>query len=299
MMKFKTFFKYLTSGFLLFFIYYQYGHSIYKIIYLVDYKYIILIIFISILQYIFSAIRWMYISKHTDLKLEFFYSLKFYYIASFFNNILPGGIVGDIYRIYQTSVNKKEISKMGKSLQSVIYERLSGQIMLLLVFLVSLTFYFLVNAKYAAFLILFVLCFTIFFIGKIFFQYSIKKFIITESIRKNLNLLFSGKIFWRHLFYSFLVVSSYILIYIISALSLNLEIDYLAFLVFSPIILFSMTLPISIGGWGIRELTALLISFLLGLSASASISVSIIYGVLNLLCSFPGLLFFLYNFKLR
>ena len=181
-MKLKTFFKYLTSGFLLFFIFNQYGHSIAKIIYLVDYKYIVLIIFISILQYIISAVRWMYISKHTDLKLEFFYSLKFYYIASFFNNILPGGIVGDIYRIYQTSVNKKEISKMGKSLQSVIYERLSGQIMLLLVFLVSLTFYFLVNAKYAAFLILFVLCFTIFFIGKIFFQYSIKKLIITESI---------------------------------------------------------------------------------------------------------------------
>ena len=54
-----------------------------------------------------------------------------------------------------------------------------------------------------------------------------------------------------------------------------------------------MTLPISIGGWGVREVTALVVSLLLGLSASASISVSIIYGLLNLLCSLPGLYFFI------
>ena len=84
----------------------------------------------------------------------------------------------------------------------------------------------------------------------------------------------------------------------ISAVSLGLEIDYLAFMVFSPIILFSMTLPISIGGWGVRELTALLVSLLIGLSASASISVSIIYGLINLICSLPGL-YFLLPLKLR
>ena len=79
-------------------------------------------------------------------------------------------------------------------------------------------------------------------------------------------------------------------------MSLGLKIDYVSFLVFSPIILFSMTLPVSIGGWGVREFTALLISFLLGLSASVSISVAIMYGVFNLICSLPGLYFFL---KLR
>ena len=114
---------------------------------------------------------------------------------------------------------------------------------------------------------------------------------------KNFYLIFSGPIFWNHIFYSFLVVITYILIYIISALSLNLTIDYFAFFVFSPIILFSMTLPISIGGWGVREGTALLVSFLLGLSASASISVSIIYGLLNLICSIPGLFLIFLSFK--
>tara|TARA_B100001057_G_C22058170_1_gene647236 strand:+ start:253 stop:432 length:180 start_codon:yes stop_codon:yes gene_type:complete len=52
-----------------------------------------------------------------------------------------------------------------------------------------------------------------------------------------------------------------------------------------------MTLPVSIGGWGIRESTALVISFLLGLSVSSSVTVAIVYGLTNLICSLPGIYF--------
>ena len=259
----------------------------------VNYQYIILIIGISFIQYLLSAYRWMYVSQFTNLHINFSYSLKYYYIASFMNNILPGGILGDLYRIYCSSDNKKEIFKMGKSFQSVIFERLSGQIMLFFIFITSLTIYFLINQKYIAFLYLFLPTILIFFLIKYFIKYKIKQYFGTKDIAKNFNRLFTGPIFWNHIILSFFVVASYILIYIISAISLGLEIDYLAFLVFSPIILFSMTLPVSIGGWGVREVTALLVSFLIGLSASASISVSIIYGILNLICSLPGLFFFL------
>jgi|TARA_B100000902_G_C27297979_1_gene911125 uncharacterized membrane protein YbhN (UPF0104 family) len=209
------------------------------------------------------------------------------------NNVLPGGILGDLYRIYCSSDNKTEILKMGKSFQSVIFERLSGQIMLFFIFITSLTVYFLTNQKYIAFLYLILPTILIFFLIKYFVIYKIKEYFGTKDIANNFHILFTGPVFWNHIILSFFVVASYILIYIISAISLGLEIDYLAFLVFSPIILFSMTLPVSIGGWGVREVTALLVSFLIGLSASSSISVAIIYGILNLICSLPGLFFFL------
>jgi uncharacterized membrane protein YbhN (UPF0104 family) len=165
--------------------------------------------------------------------------------------------------------------------------------MLFFIFITSLTIYFLTNQKYVAFLYLIIPTTLIFFLIKYLIKYNIKKYFRTKDVTKNFHILFAGPIFWNHIILSFFVVASYILIYIISAISLGLDIDYLAFLVFSPIILFSMTLPVSIGGWGVREVTALLVSFLIGLSASASISVSIIYGILNLICSLPGLFFFL------
>ena len=289
----KDFIRYIISIILIYIIFDNYGYQILQTINIINYQYIILIIGISFIQYLLSAYRWMYVSQFTNLHINFSYSLKYYYIASFMNNILPGGILGDLYRIYCSSDNKKEIFKMGKSFQSVIFERLSGQIMLFFIFITSLTIYFLIHQKYIAFLYLFLPTILIFFLIKYFIKYKIKQYFGTKDIAKNFNRLFTGPIFWNHIILSFFVVASYILIYIISAISLGLEIDYLAFLVFSPIILFSMTLPVSIGGWGVREVTALLVSFLIGLSASASISVSIIYGILNLICSLPGLFFFL------
>ena len=292
-MNIKDTLKYILSISIIYYIINQYGINIFNILSIIDIRYIILIILISIIQHFLSAYRWMYISKITNLNISFKNSIQFYYISTFMNNILPGGIIGDIFRIYHTTENKIEILKMGKSVQAVIFERLSGQIMLLAFFIVSLTFYFLINNKYEAFFYLFFPSLLIFFIFKLFLNKKIKKMLNGKKISHNIYAVFSGEVFWKHLMLSFFVVCSYVLIYVISAVSLGLDIDYLAFMVFSPIILFSMTLPISIGGWGIRELTALLLSLLLGLSASASISVSIIYGILNLICSLPGLYFFL------
>ena len=292
-MNIKDTLKYVLSISLIYYIINQYGINIFNILSIIDIRYIMLIILISVIQHFLSAYRWMYISKITNLNISFKNSIQFYYISTFMNNILPGGIIGDIFRIYHTTENKIEILKIGKSVQAVIFERLSGQIMLLAFFIVSLTFYFLINNKYEAFFYLLFPSLLIFFIFKLFLNKKIKKMLHGKKIGHNIYTVFSGEVFWKHLILSFFVVCSYVLIYVISAVSLGLDIDYLAFMVFSPIILFSMTLPISIGGWGIRELTALLLSLLLGLSASASISVSIIYGILNLICSLPGLYFFL------
>ena len=297
-MKLLDILKYAISISLIYALFIDYGKNIVNTFQLINIDYVILIILLSVMQYILSAYRWMYISKYTNLNITFKDSLKFYYISSFMNNILPGGIVGDIFRVYHHAENKREIMKLGKSFQSVIFERLSGQIMLFIFFIFSLSLYFILNEKYLAFLYVFLPLLVIFFLVKYIFRLKLNSYLISRSFGQNFFKVFTGEVFWRHTILSFFVVASYILIYIISAKSLGISIDYFAFLVFSPIILFSMTLPVSIGGWGVREFTALLISFLLGLSASASISVAIMYGVLNLICSMPGIYFFL-KLKLR
>ena len=297
-MKLLDILKYAISISLIYALFIDYGKNIVNTFQLINIDYVILIILLSVMQYILSAYRWMFISKYTNLNITFKDSLKFYYISSFMNNILPGGIVGDIFRVYHHAENKREIMKLGKSFQSVIFERLSGQIMLFIFFIFSLSLYFILNEKYLAFLYVFLPLLVIFFLVKYIFRLKLNNYLISRSFGQNFFKVFTGEVFWRHTILSFFVVASYILIYIISAKSLGISIDYFAFLVFSPIILFSMTLPVSIGGWGVREFTALLISFLLGLSASASISVAIMYGVLNLICSMPGIYFFL-KLKLR
>ena len=182
--------------------------------------------------------------------------------------------------------------------EGVLYHSSYAKLRLVHLHIFSLSIYFILNEKYLAFFYVLLPLLAVFYLIKYLFKLKLNSYLISKSYGKNFFKVFTGEVFWRHTILSFFVVASYILIYIISAKSLGISIDYFAFLVFSPLILLSMTLPVSIGGWGVREFTALLISFLLGLSASASISVAIMYGVLNLICSLPGVYFFL-KLKLR
>ena len=289
----KNIFKYALSLSLLYYIFATHGTDMLKTLSMINYHYVILVFFISFIQYVLSAYRWMYISSKNGSEMNFLYCLKFYYISSFINNILPGGVVGDIYRAYCARESSHSVINLSKSIQGIVFERLSGQIMMFFIFLLSLTFFFLINAKYVAFLytvipVLSIILIIYFIAKKTYFDKTRSNEIII-----NFKKIFSGNIFWNHTIISFFVVLSYIVIYIISAEALGLSIDYYAFFVFTPIVLFSMTLPVSIGGWGVREGTALLIAFLLGLSTSSSISVAVMYGILNLLCSLPGLYFLL------
>ena len=249
-----------------------YGNDIKVIIKEVDLIYLPLIVLLSVLQYFLSAWRWYFIASKTRSSINYKDAIKFYYISGFLNNILPTGVLGDVYRTINIKINGEKKGNILKSFQSVVLERLSGQITLISTFIISLTLFFFINEKYIAFQYSLTLIIILFILIKLFFSYKQKNKYI-----KNFKYIFSGKLFYKHFFLSLIIVLTYITTYIICAFSLNLDIDIISFFVFAPIILFSMTLPVSIGGWGVRETTALVISFLLGLTISASVTVAIVY----------------------
>ena len=272
----------------MFYIFQTYGSEILYILGSVDLIFLPLVLAVSIFQYFLSAWRWCFIASKTQSSINDSDAIRYYYIAGFMNNILPTGILGDVYRTLNIKVNNKNSSNFVKSLQSVIFERLSGQLALVVTFIFSLQLFFIVNQKYMASAYVLAVIILLFVLTKLLFFYQKK-----NQYFINFKYIFSGKRLYKHFLLSLIIVLTYITTYIICAYSLNLKIDLISFFVFAPIILFSMTLPVSIGGWGIRETTALIISFLLGLSVSASVTVAIVYGLCNLLCSLPGAYFFL------
>ena len=57
----------------------------------------------------------------------------------------------------------------------------------------------------------------------------------------------------------------------------------------TPIILLAQVLPISIGGWGVRETAAVTVLSTLGIDPSAALTLSVIFGTLFALATLPGL----------
>ena len=86
-MKLSDILKYAISISLIYALFIDYGKNIVNTFQLINIDYVLLIIFLSVMQYILSAYRWMYISKHTNLNITLKDSIKFYYISSFINNI--------------------------------------------------------------------------------------------------------------------------------------------------------------------------------------------------------------------
>jgi len=64
-------------------------------------------------------------------------------------------------------------------------------------------------------------------------------------------------------------------------------------LAIGPVIVLAQVLPVSVGGWGVREAAAVTLLAMTGIDAASALLVSITFGILVLLATSPGVLFWL------
>ena len=88
---------------------------------------------------------------------------------------------------------------------------------------------------------------------------------------------------------SLAVTASYLGVFAIAAVATGAPLPAAAVLTVVPLTLASMLLPVSVGGWGVREAAAAALWPLAGLSAEAGVAASVLYGLLSLAGSLPGL----------
>ena len=108
---------------------------------------------------------------------------------------------------------------------------------------------------------------------------------VSAGIRRSLR----GADLPEHLLLSGVIVATYIAGLALCALSLGTPPGAAVLTVF-PLLLMAMALPVSVGGWGLREAAATVMLPLLGWSAGASLAVAALYGLSALLGALPGAL---------
>ena len=75
---------------------------------------------------------------------------------------------------------------------------------------------------------------------------------------------------------------------IVLASALDIEVSWLMIGFLACLVVVVTTLPISIGGWGVRELTFLTLLTPLGVSDPQAITLGFLLGVTNLVVALPG-----------
>ena len=250
-------------------------------------KYVLAALAVTVPQVALSAWRWHLTTAKLDLYLPFRQAFREYYLATFLNQVLPGGVVGDAARAWRHG--RSEMAGIGAAARAVVLERASGQIALFAVVLAAAVF------ERDAFLALFsavgpwgagvvvVIGLVILVVRKSRWQNHLGVFL--SDCRR----VFSGRSGVLQLVTSLAVVATYLAVYGLAARAVGVDLSTGTLMTVVPIILFSMVLPVSVSGWGVREAVAVAFASSAGLTAEMAIAVSVTYGLIVLVSSVPGL----------
>ncbi|WP_115852804.1 lysylphosphatidylglycerol synthase transmembrane domain-containing protein [Kushneria indalinina] len=258
-----------------------------------------LALLISVPQIMLSAWRWRLTARHMDMSLPLTTAIREYYLSTFLNQMLPGGVTGDLGRAWRHGTRN---ASHGAALRAVIIERASGQAALLLVALATLLIFtplrhglverwsrlnlMLHDRTDIPYALVYLALMMMGLAGVWAFRHPPQWL---SALRRDLRRgLWNRRLWLRQLASSLAIVLSYMLVFVCCARALGEPLPTTTLLALTPPVLMAMAIPISVAGWGIRESAAALIWMLAGLSAQQGVAISVTYGAIILLSSLPG-----------
>ncbi|MEF8834906.1 MAG: lysylphosphatidylglycerol synthase transmembrane domain-containing protein [Candidatus Thermoplasmatota archaeon] len=310
--KIKTIIKIIVSISLITYVIYSAGpYKILAEIKGINILYFIVVIFITIIKIGVSAKKWQILLKAKGEIKNFLHVWRIYYIGNFFNLFLPTNVGGDIVKAHKMSkVSENSI----EAYSSVFMERFTGVIAIFALAIVATTLFFnelpyeILIIIYLIFLPLIILSFIMIWrdsfvqkfrgliniLFKSFNPFSIKEKLI--KLYKSVNLYTKKKktlgyaLLISLVFHTMLILTNYIL-----ALSIGMNIPLHYFFIFIPISAILLFLPISIRGFGVREVLYVYFFTQVGATTAQSVSLSFLVQLLGIISSLIGGFVYLFS----
>ncbi|MBI5788747.1 MAG: flippase-like domain-containing protein [Candidatus Schekmanbacteria bacterium] len=234
-----------------------------------------------------NGYKWREILSSYEINVPFKKVCSYYFIGMFFNLFMPSTIGGDLIRGHYMS---RESDNKTMSYISVIIDRLSGLLGLLInsIIAVFLAYQFGIKTK-AINLILILLFLSLFSLWLIYNRELWSRFKllhvifvrlkIEEVAKKIYEAIYAYKnkkklaiylIFLSFVFQFITVVVNYLV-----ALALGVNVPFVYFWIFIPLICLVTMLPISINGIGLRDISYITCFATLGIPAASAFAISL------------------------
>lgn len=245
------------------------------------------------LHTVLAALRWRRLGRGLGIELTRGDAVAEYYVSQFVNAVVPGGVVGDASR----AVRSRAAAGLGAAGLAVVLDRLAGQYALIIVMAAAVTATVAVpggiawpeaalpalGALVAGALALPALIAAARRLPGLMgtrahaLAAAVRVAVGARRTATSVAALSAG-------------TSACILVaFAAAAAAVGTPLGLPATLAIVPVVLISMVLPITVGGWGVREGAAVALLPLAGLSASAALAASILFGILALAASLPGI----------
>jgi uncharacterized protein (TIRG00374 family) len=248
-------------------------------------------------QVLFGAVRWRLIlvalsgaGGHIISKIQ---ALKIYYVSVFFNCCLPGTVGGDVVRVWMV---KSDHTPLPLAISSVVIDRMMA--LLALGVMGGLTLPFLsYHIGISAWLLtpLFALLaafgiWVLFNLDRIILRIPfLRSLHWLENLLHNLRLMFMRPKFSAiSILYAVVAHICYCLCAYVLAESLGSPISLLDSFTLVPWVLLIAIIPVSIGGWGLREVAMVYMLGLVGVPKAVAFTLSVQLGLLSIFISIPA-----------
>ncbi len=258
------------------------------------------------LSNILGSVQWFFLMRSRGIKLPLAKVVSYYYVGLFFNNFLIGYVGGDAIRIYDIS---KASGSSSDAISTVFFDRLVGFVMLTTLALIaalawrnifqSKTIILIIFLIFVSWVLSFIVLFNERFAKKIGWVF---RFILPAKVNEKIREVYSSinsfkrdkKTICLVILISFVIQTLRILVHYFAALSVGLDAHIKYFFIFVPVIALLASLPISIGGIGIRESSGVaLFSQVNSFQPEAIVAMEFLAYIIGLLSTIPGGLIFM------
>ena len=256
---------------------------------------VLLAVAISVVQVAVLAWRWRFTAGCLGVDLSYTAAWREYYLSIFLNQVMPGGVVGDVSRAWrQARVQTRQREPAGPAVRAVIFERLSAQAVMTAVAVVSLLA-LPVTVNRGSRLVLFgagAVAVLIVIAMVVWMRRQSSAQSLVGQVLADLDAAhLSGPVFAAQLVSAVIVVGTYLATYLTAARAVGMDTPLPVLLPLVAPVLMSMLIPVTVAGWGLREGAAAVLWGAVGLTAADGVLVSVAYGLLVLIGSLPGALF--------
>lgn len=238
---------------------------------------LLMALLVYIISQVFSAERNNVLYKTVPLNLGRWENIKLYWLGMVYNFILPGGVGGDVYKVYYLKKNYE--CSVKNVLALLLSDRISGLVaiviyLLVLVSMIIAEISIIPFQEYLWVLIPFAVA------G----YYGVVYYLCRSTIRQ----------LWRVILFSLLIQGLQMAAAIMIVVSLGGQVEnlqnYIFWFFMSSI---ASAIPISVGGIGLREATFVLGSQYLNVDNGMSVAFSAVFYMTSLVASLPGLTYVL------
>ncbi len=263
----------------------------------VDGTWLAIAVALSVPQILLSAWRWRFTAARLGAHLGRTEAVAEYYVSTFVNQVVPGGVTGDVLRAWRhVRRTPAEIVPWGRIARAVLFERAAGQIVLLAVMAIGLALWpsllGIAPPSWMATAIGLLIggSALVLAVGQVVrrLRRSGGDTAVSRFVADARAALFNRRVLPTQIGVSVLIVGTYLLTYWCAGQALGIDLPLVVILTVVPAVLMAMLLPVSIAGWGLREMAAAALWPLAGMSAADGVAVATLYGVVVLVGSLPG-----------